>query len=461
LGTGIKNLLSKADRPFFGTLLKLALPISLQQMLTASMAMIDVLMVSSLGTIELASVGLISKMYFVTTHILNGLGTGASILTAQYFGKSSIKGINETLGLAILFSFIFSFPIALASYFFPSQILSLLTSDTDIVKAGVDYVKITAVYHVLTGFVVVISSVTRSIRKATLPMLAGVLSIASNTVLNYILIYGKLGLPAMGLKGAGIATILSRLFELLLLIWGINHFKIPLSITYIKKLTNWLSVHHFKKLVYPTLPLMINELAWSMGIFSYFIIFGHIGRNVLASMSLLIPFEGVYIEFFVGFGIACSIWLGNLLGSGAVNKARETAYLFLLLIPLASLILGGLVLVFKDGIMSLFIGQEEEVINIGKQIIIIMALVLPIRMFNMTTMMGILRSGGDTKYVLMIDASCMWGLGVPMAAFCGLALKLPFEYVYPLMMIEELVKMTWSYIRVRSGKWAISLVNKN
>ncbi|UZR92578.1 MATE family efflux transporter [Chondrinema litorale] len=457
--TNLKQISSKVDKAFLKKLIHLALPISLQQMLTASFSLVDVAMVGQLGTIQLAAVGLVSKSFFVSIHILGGLASGAGILAAQYFGKKDKTQYISVLLITLTVSLLFTIPLIGIAFFYSEEVMHLLSDNPAIIAEGEIYIKTSCLFHMLTGIVLVYGAMLRSIHHSILPMIAGLIGIILNTFLNYLLIFGHFGFSAMGVKGAAIATVLSKCLELAILLLIIHYKKYPLIVNHLYYFKESFVKKKIKLLLKTASPIVMSELSWSMGVFAYYIIYGYIGANELAAMSMLEPLEGIFIQFFVGFGAACTIILGNQLGAEKPEEAFKTAKLFMLLIPLGGIAAGILLISCYPLAVLFFDNISDEALALSRQIILLLGCMMFLKLFNMTTMFGILRSGGDTKYIFMIDLVTMWGVGVPLAFITAFILEWPLIMVLSMLVAEETVKMIWSMYRVNSGKWLNNLVS--
>lgn len=305
----------------------------------------------------------------------------------------------------------------------------------------------------------VIGAVVRSIEKPHLPMIAGIIGIGSNTLLNYLLIFGNYDFPTMGVEGAAIATVISRVLELSIFIGILYYKKVPVFFHSIQGFIHRLTIENYNRLIRPTISIVGGQTSWAIGIFVYFIVYGKIGSDELAAMSILEPVEGIFIHLFFGFGSAAGIILGNRLGANDFQKAYQQAKIFALLMPLAGLIAGICLFFGKALIFHFFSNIDSHVLQLADNILNIMSIMLCFKFFNMVNMIGILRSGGDTKYAWFIDGVSMWIIGVPLALIGGIYLKLPLEWVYFLIMGEEIMKMLLGQHRFRSKKWMKNLIS--
>ena len=458
-GNSLKISLRQFDRPFWVSLLGLALPISFQQMLTASFNLVDIGMIGQLGSNELAAVGLISKLFFVSMHLIGGLAGGVGVMVAQYSGKGNKSGEKSILALALLVASVLTLPLTLISWFAPSFVMRQLTDQVLLQAMGAEYLKITAPVHWLTSIILVIASVMRSTKRSKIPLFAAICGILLNSLLNYLFIFGYGFLPALGIKGAAYATVIARVVELIWLCSTAYALSLPFSFSSWKDFASHLSWNEFKRLFQTTFPIILGEVSWSVGVMMYYIIYGYIGVEALAAMSLLEPIEGIFIQFFIGFGSACGIMLGNDLGADRPEKAFSKGILFLMIIPFSGMLAGLGLMLLHTPVFMFFNHLGAEVLALVGDILIIMGATLFIKLFNMTSMMGVLRSGGDTKYAFLIDLGSMWGVGVPLAFLGGVVFGLNLQWVYVLILIEELVKLVWSMSRIKSKRWLNNLVS--
>lgn len=432
-------------------MLVLALPISLQHLFSSSLSFIDVFMVGGLGDAAVAGVGLVNRLFFVSIMVLSGISSGASILCAQGWGRRDRDKIRELFSLALALSILTVVPFFFLAAFWPGELMRLFTTDPEVIELGQEYLKVAALFPFFSAIALVLGAVLRSMSRATLPMVAGMVAVCLNTALCYLLIYGHWGLPRMGVAGAAYATVFARIIEVLILA-GFVFFqkkRIDLSPKW-RVLTSKSAWSTFWPTTYP---LILNELFWSLGLFGYQVVYGHMGTSELAAMSLLGPIDALMIDFCIGVSIASGIVLGQKLGANKIDEASRCARKFLGI----SLFLGGCVglalACFHEQVLDLYSGISQQTRDLALQSILVIGASLFIRFFNMTSTMGVLRSGGDTRFALIYDIGTIWLIGLPLAALTGLIWEWPLPYVFAVVMLEELVKMfIWSK-RIRSGKW--------
>ncbi|NMP33280.1 MATE family efflux transporter [Thalassotalea sp. M1531] len=435
---------------------KLAWPISLQNVLVTLLSMIDVVMVGHLGDAAVASVGLGNRIQFVVLVIAIGLSWGVGVLSAQYFGAGKSEKIRQTIQMASIFAVIAFTPIAVASFFFAADVIGWASSDIDVIALGEGYLWITMPSLVCVGVILNIENALRSIGQVKLPMIFSVLAILFNVVLNFWLINGGLGVPALGVEGAAWATLLSRILHLSLLIAflvKVKHMLAPKAGDWqlLKNRNDW---SHLFNLVWP---MMISFGIWSVGTFVYQLIYGQLGTQALAVMSLISPIEGVFLSLFFGFASACSIMVGQSLGAESYEKAWQIAKSFLLLSPIVAIALGGVMILLKPIILSPYQSMPIQTLDLAGQVFMLIVFGAWLKVSNMTLAMGVLRAGGDNKYCMYTDIFGMWIVSIPLTYIAAVIWQLPLIWVALAAYSEELVKVLCFGYRAYSKKWMKNL----
>lgn len=431
-------------------ILKVAFPIALQQVIFTSVNFVDTLMMGMLGEVAIASVGLSNQFFFLYNLILFGLVSGGAIFFSQYWGKKDEVGLSSSVAITLISSIVFSIPFFLLSFFAPEMVLRFFTHDIAVIEAGINYLKIIAFSYPLFAITMVFSFMLRSIRKVHLPLIITIIELSSNIFLNYILIFGKLGFPALGIKGAAIGTFIARLIGSTSTIVIVYSRKLPGS-AYFRHVKN-LTPKFLKNFFHYTIPTMANELAWSLGITMYSVVYAHMSTSVIAAQRVMSTIEGFATSVTFSIANAASIIIGNILGSSQFDEAYCTSKKALKLAEIISVIAAILGVAITFLIIDFF-DVSEEVKNMVRITIIISMSFLPVKIFNGMNVVGFLRAGGDTRFSFMVEASTLWLIGVPLSAIGGLVLGLSFPMVYSLTMIEEVIKAIILSYRFRSKKW--------
>jgi putative MATE family efflux protein len=445
------------DRAFLREMLTIALPISFQQLINASLNMIDVIMVGQLGEASIAALGLSNQVFFVFILLLFGLTSGMAIFTAQFWGKQDVKPIRQVLGMSILITTIIALIFTLVATLAPRTILSFYTNDAEVIDIGASYLSIVGFSYIPVALATSYIATMRSIHLVKLTVIATISALIFKTMLGYALIFGIGGFPALGVRGAAIGTASGWTLELILILILVYTQKTPLAANPLTFFTFDLSF--FGRVLKTTLPALANEMFWSFGITTYNAIYARIGTDSIAAINVNATIEELGFVVFMGLGNACAVMVGNRIGAGKRDEAYETVRRVIILSVLASWVVGVIVFLMRDVVVDLYDLSPSGEQNV-RMLMLMMACVLWIRMFNFSTFIGALRAGGDTRFALIMEICSIWLIGVPAAYIGAFVLHLPVYYVYLMVALEELVKAFVSGWRVYSKKWIHDLVNE-
>jgi putative MATE family efflux protein len=457
MGGRIMVHLFKKDEVFYKAVLSIALPIAIQSLVQSSLNIIDQLMVGQLGEEAIASIGLATRPFNILFFILLGLTGGTSIFVAQFFGKKDLSKLGEVAGITLFMGMCISVLFTIISLFMPELVMQCFTKDAAVIALGKQYQTIIAFTYIPLLLILLYSSILRSTGQVKLPVIAGFLSVGCNTILNYILIFGKMGLPALGVEGAAMATMIARVIECMTIIFITYRSKLPAAVEIKEMLNiNWHS-ELFKKFKDVTLPLIACNLVYVLGDTMYAVIYGRMGTDEMAAMTIVFPLQGLIIGFFTGLSTAAGVILGNELGANNKEVAFQYAKKFIIQGFVFTSILAMMIAGFSKIYLSLF-NVSPVVQSFAWKIVIVVAVFLPVKVVNMVVGEGILRSGGETRFLLMIDSLGLWGIGVPLGFFAAFYLKLPVHWVFTAVTLEEGVRVILCISRTFSGKWLNNLV---
>ena len=450
------NLSFLKDRTFLRELLLIAVPISFQQLINASLNMIDVIMVGQLGETAIAAMGLSNQVFFVLILILFGATSGMSIFTAQFWGKHEIEPIRKVLGMSLLTSTLAALVFSAAAILIPGTVLGFYTKDAEVIRLGSSYLRIVGFTYVPVAIATSYIAILRSIQLVRLTVIATVAALVFKTILGYGLIFGIAGLPALGVRGAALGTAAGWTLELALLLILIYSQKTPLA-------ANPLTFFSFDRAFFirvltTVMPAIANEMFWSLGITTYNAIYAHIGTESIAAINVNATMEDLGFVVFMGLGNACAVMVGNRIGAGKKDEAYEIVRRVIILSVFAAWVVGLTVVLMRDAVVGLYDLSPGGVFNV-RMLMLMMSLVLWIRIFNFSTFIGALRAGGDTRFALIMEMCSIWLIGVPAAYIGAFVLHLPVYYVYLMVALEELAKAFASGWRFRSRKWIHDLVN--
>lgn len=453
----LSQILYHTKGDFLRRLIAIALPITLQSIMFSSRGLVDVLMLGQLGEAEIAAVGVAARATFVTTIMLVGVTTGGALLTAQYWGAGDKQGVRESTALTWLVSTLFAALTAALFVFFPNQIMSLATNSPQVEALGADYLTITAVSMFAVACVASMAVGLRAMHKPGLSTFFSGIGIVSNIFLNWVLIFGKFGLPAMGIKGAAIATVLSGAIEVLTL-FGYLHVKkhlLAFGLVDINSVIDWPRIVKFLKL---SLPTTFNFLAWAGGLFAYHAILGQSGVQGLAALSVMSPVESISLALLIGMSNAAAVLVGNQIGA----KNYEAVFYQGVGVTMLSFVVGVFVAVLlflvQGLVLDSFTALTDDTRALAEKFMLVLSLGIVLRSVPMMTIVGVLRAGGDVKFCLYQDLVAQWLIGIPLAAFAAIGLGWPPEWIYLLFLTEEVIKWFGSLSRMKTRKWIRNLI---
>lgn len=433
---------------------KIAIPVALQVMLQSSFSMVDQIMIGQLGSVSIAAIGLAGKFTSIFNVLTTAVASVAGIMIAQYMGKKEEKEVGRSFYVNLVVALAVAAVFTVICLAFPGQILDIYTKDPETKAVAVGYMRIVAASYFPIVGASLLSTVLRCMGKASLPMYASFAAVMLNTGLNYILIFGKCGVSSLGVNGAAVATILSQaanfiVILLLYLKYSRNQGKrLPFSLH--------LGAAGKQQYLAMLLPLLLNELLWSIGENVYAAIYGRMGTADCAAMTLINPIQGLMIGALSGISQAAGIIIGKELGKQEEEQAYRKAKKLMCYGLCCSAVLSLLLLLLKNLYVSIY--QVEDAVKLtAQQILIAFAIISPVKVQNMILGGGILRSGGKTNYTLAIDLIGTWCVGVPVGLLTAFVLKLPIPYVYFFLSLEECVRLIISLVVFKRRGWMQSL----
>jgi putative MATE family efflux protein len=411
-------------------------------------------MIGQLGAAPVAAVGLANQIFFLLNLVLFGITSGCAMFTAQLWGKRDIANIRKVLGLALTLGLVGSLVFLIIAEFFPAAALSIYSEDPVVIALGSDYLRIFGLSFVMFAITFCYSAVLRSTGDVRTPLMVSITSLSLNTLLSYLLIFGKLGLPALGVHGAAIAAFSTRVLECCALLWLIYRKDSPAAAK-LKELFRF-NLAFIGRVLKPVLPVVANEILWSLGITTYYVVYARIGTDSIAAMNIAATIEQLAFVLFQGIGNACAILVGNCIGAGDEQEAFRYAARSEALGIVGGLVVGAMILASADPILTLY-NISPTVIDNAHRVLTIMGLLLWLRVSNMILFLGILRSGGDTRFAFILDGVIIWVVGVPLAIAGAFLFHLPIYWVYLMVMSEEITKWLLGVFRFFSRKWIHNL----
>lgn len=443
---------------FYSQILKLVVPIVIQNLLSAAVNSADVVMLNYVGQSSISAVSLAANYASVLFMVFYGLGTGATLLSAQYWGKKDLQAIRVVEGIALRFSVLITLVFSGFAAFAPELMMRLFTPDAELIQIGAGYLRVMSVTYLCWSIIEIYLAILRSIGKVTVSMVLNILAFSLNILLNAVFIFGLFGAPKLGATGVAIATAISRIVELLGCIFVSmalsKDLKLNLAYMFIRNKAL------LKDFIHLSLPALGNDISWSVAFSMYSVILGHLGSDAVAANSLVIVVRNFGTVLCFGTASAGGILLGNVMGEGDMERAKEYASKLMKLTVITGAIGGVLILIATPFVMH-FASLSETAMHYLKYMLLINTYYVMGAAVNTTLIAGVFRAGGDTRFGLICDTIDMWCYAVPLGFIAAFVFKLPVLWVYFLLCTDEFVKWPWVIKRYRSGKWLKNITRED
>lgn len=440
----------KRESNFYKKMLAIAIPITLQNLITIGINMADTMMLGSLGEVALSASALANQFAFVFLVIHFGLAGGAGVLTGQFWGKGDKESIEKTLSMMFKISAVFCFTFFILGSFFPEQIMRIYTPDLNVIIEGGKYLKILSFAFLVQGFSVIAIGILRTVGVVKLALVSTAISFLANIFLNWMFIFGNLGAPRLGAAGAAVGTLIARIIEFLIVIIYLLFIdkKIQFKIKNIFK--------HDKAILKDYLrhgtPVLISDFILVIGLNMLSVIMGRMGSEMVAANSINTVLQQFSTVFLMGIANASGVIIGNTVGAKEYEKAEEYAKTFLVLALLVGCFSGVLIFTMKNVMIGFYdvTGTTKE---IAYQLMNTTAILVVFSSVGSTLTKGVLRAGGDTKFLMKADVLFLWLLAIPLGFIAGVILKLPAGIVFLCLKIDEIIKSIWCTKRLLKDKW--------
>ena len=452
------NKIKTADSAFRTQMYKLLIPLVVQNLLNAAVSSSDVIMLNYVGQSSISAVSLAANYAQVLGSVFYGLGTGATLLCAQYYGKKDFRAIGAVQGIALRFSMAISVLFALAAFTAPQLLMRLFTNDTELISIGAGYLRIMGITYLCWGIIEVYMAVLRSIGRVTVCLVLNIMTFFLNIILNAVFIFGLFGAPKLGAVGVAIATAASRVVEL------VGSFVVS-SLSKDVKLDLSEMLHRNKVLtgdfVRLALPALGNDVSWGVAFSMYSVILGHLGNDAVAANSIVVVIRNLTTTFCFAVAGAGGILLGNVMGTGDLDKAKKYASEVMKMTVLAGAA-GGVLLIASMPLVRRFASASLSDTAMGylRVMLWINSYYIMGAAVNTSLIAGVFRAGGDTRFGLICDSIDMWCYAVPLGFLAAFVLKLPVLWVYFLLCTDEFVKWPWVIRHYRSGAWAKNITRE-
>lgn len=434
----------------------LALPIAMQSLITIGVNMLDTIMVGQLGETELSAVSLANQFINIYHIFCMGIGMGASVLVSRYWGmrerepEKAMEALKKTICLMVRLTLALALLFALVTLFIPETIMKMYTVETDIIANGVIYFKYSIITYFFLGLSLVCTIVLRSVGQVQIPLYVSVGAFAVNLVANYGLIFGKLGMPKMGIAGAALGTLIARLYEAAV-ICGYLFFvdkKIGMRLKHLTMKTRDLLGEYIRI----SIPVLISDGILAIGNNSVAMVIGRLGQSFVAANAITSVTQQMSNVLIQGVCQAGAIVTGQTLGEGDKEKAQDQAYGFLGFGLGLGMVSAIVIMAISRPVISAY-QVADTTANMAAQLMNAISLIVVFQATNSIMTKGVLRGGGDTRMLMLADNIFLWVLSIPLGLLAGFVLKLPPFWIYFFLKFDQVAKAVWCVLRLRSGKW--------
>lgn len=443
-------------KSFYKSILLIAIPISVQGFISFLVTLVDTLMVGRLGEDALSGVNLASQLFFIIMVICAGIAEGANILIAQFYGKSDIKSIKKIFPLIFRIAIVLSVISLCIGVFIPEIFMKIYANanDTELILLGSEYLYVLAFSFPFFIMSEILIKTQRSIGNAKISLFIYPVSLLANIIFNYMFIFGKFGAPALGVAGAGLSTVIARFIEFIMAVFFVFRIdkKIALCFSDLKKVDK----NIIPKFIKNSVPILINDILWVLGSTFITIIFGKLGSSVVAGNAVSsVVFQMVSVLL---FGVASSalVITGNTIGMGEMDKTYKQGNIFVVLSAIIGIV-ACVTVILTRGFMVDVYNFEVATKQIALDILLANAVILLFQTIGIITGIGVLRGGGDGKFVLYTEIICVWCIAIPLGLLGAFVWNVPIFWVYIFTRIDEIIKAFAFSYRIFKTKWALDI----
>ncbi len=438
------------DRSFYRTVARIALPISFQSLITIGVNMMDNIMVGSLGEVALSAVSLANAFIHIFHICCMGIGMGASVLTSRFWGMRDLPSLRKVVTIMLRLVLLFGGVFMVATMWIPDLLMRIYTPDPAVIAAGVQYFAWSIPSYLLLGFSLTCTIVLRSTGQVRLPLISSIVAFFVNIGCNWLFIFGNLGAPRMGVAGAALGTMIARIGEFVL-ICGFFFLREQRIVYRLRHL--FASCRDMiRTYVTVAFPVLVSDALLALGHSAVAMVMGRIGAGFVAANAITSVTQQLSTVMISGMSNASAIITGHTLGAGQVDKAQRQGITFTVMGTIVGIVAGGLIMTFSGVIIGLY-NVTPATRLIAEQLMLAVGFIVIFQAANSILTKGVLRGGGDTRFLMLADILFLWVASVPLGALAGLVWHFPPFWVYTLLRIEHVIKAIWCVFRLRSRKW--------
>lgn len=438
------------DKNFYREIVKIALPISAQQLITVGINLMDTIMLSSMGDIQLSASSQASQFINLFQIFCMGIGMGASVLTARFWGMQDKTSLRKAITIMLRIVLGFATVFTLATLFFPAAIMNIYTVNPETVEYGVSYLRWILPTYYCMGLSLTCTIILRSVGEVRIPLLCSIAAFFINIFFNWVFIFGNLGAPRMEIAGAALGTLIARIFELLF-ICGFFFFR-DQRIEYRLRDLLMKCRDMTQEYLRISIPVLISDGLLALGNNSVAMIMGRIGDTFVTANSITMVVQQLSSVLTQGVSNASGIITGHTMGRGEYEKAQKQGYTFLGLGFLVGCFAAGVILLLKGPIIG-FYKVSPEAKAIGGELMNSISFIIIFQAMNSILTKGVLRAGGDTRFLMLGDILFLWVASIPLGALAGLVFHWSPFWIYTMLKIDQIIKCVWCFFRLKSRKW--------
>ena len=432
-------------------IVRLALPIALQQFMTALVGACDAIMLGKLSQDAMSAVSLATQVTFVFNLFMFAFMAGENMFVAQYYGKGDYTGISQVFSLVTKICGCIAVVFLAGTLFFPEQLMRILTNEETLVVLGSEYLRVIGISYVFSGIAQTFLAIMKNCGAVNMSTLINGVMVILNIALNAVFIFGLSGFPKMGIKGAALATVLATVVQFL---WSVGY--VLCRIRAVKFSLRSCEKKLFGRFWQKTVPLLINNLAWGIGFSMYSVIMGHMGTDAVAANGIANISKNLVVCFCLGLGNAGSIIVGNRLGADRLQEAKEVGETLTKTAIIAGIV-SGLVLIALSPFITKMVDLTPTARGYLQKMLLISSYYIAGKSVNCMTIGGIFAAGGDSKFGMLCDSVTLWCIIVPLGCICAFILKLPVMVVYFVLNLDEIIKLPVVYKHYKKYKWIKNL----
>ena len=432
-------------------IVRLALPIALQQFMTALVGACDAIMLGKLSQDAMSAVSLATQVTFVFNLFMFAFMAGENMFVAQYYGKGDYTGISQVFSLVTKICGCIAVVFLAGTLFFPEQLMRILTNEETLIVLGSEYLRVIGISYVFSGIAQIFLAIMKNCGAVNMSTLINGVMVILNIVLNAVFIFGLSGFPKMGIKGAALATVLATVVQFL---WSVGY--VLCRIRAVKFSLRSCEKKLFGRFWQKTVPLLINNLAWGIGFSMYSVIMGHLGTDAVAANGIANISKNLVVCFCLGLGNAGSIIVGNRLGADRLQEAKEVGETLTKTAIIAGIV-SGLVLIALSPFITKMVDLTPTARGYLQKMLLISSYYIAGKSVNCMTIGGIFAAGGDSKFGMLCDSVTLWCITVPLGCICAFILKLPVMVVYFVLNLDEIIKLPVVYKHYKKYKWIKNL----